>query len=247
MSKRGKAGHRKLPAGHFTHLDKIFWPKERFTKGDVIRYYERVADAILPYLRNRPMVLNRRMSIRKSSHRSLRLSRYARAAPAETSITWSATTRERCSISPISAASRCIHGIRVLHRSGIQTFCLSILIQAATHLVKSYVSRARSGRSLMRREDIAWLKPRAKPAFMSSCRCGHATISQRCGPPPKRSLGSSIAGCQGLRPGIPMRAGGRTEFISTMYATASVRRWRRLIRCGRSQEQPYQPRSNGGN
>ena len=59
MSKRGKAGHRKLPAGHFTHLDKIFWPKERFTKGDVIRYYERVADAILPYLRNRPMVLNR--------------------------------------------------------------------------------------------------------------------------------------------------------------------------------------------
>jgi bifunctional non-homologous end joining protein LigD len=42
-----------------THLDKVFWPKEGFTKGDVIRYYERVADVILPYLRNRPMVLNR--------------------------------------------------------------------------------------------------------------------------------------------------------------------------------------------
>ena len=42
-----------------THLDKIFWPKEGFTKGDVIRYYDRVADVILPYLRNRPMVLNR--------------------------------------------------------------------------------------------------------------------------------------------------------------------------------------------
>ncbi len=42
-----------------THLDKVFWPKEGFTKGDVIRYYDRVADTILPYLRNRPMVLNR--------------------------------------------------------------------------------------------------------------------------------------------------------------------------------------------
>jgi bifunctional non-homologous end joining protein LigD len=42
-----------------THLDKVFWPKEGFTKGDVIRYYGRVADVILPYLRHRPMVLNR--------------------------------------------------------------------------------------------------------------------------------------------------------------------------------------------
>jgi bifunctional non-homologous end joining protein LigD len=43
----------------FTHLDKIFWPKEKITKGDVIRYYERIADVILPYLRHRPMVLAR--------------------------------------------------------------------------------------------------------------------------------------------------------------------------------------------
>ena len=43
----------------FTHLDKVFWPKEGFTKRDVVRYYERVADVILPYLRDRPMVLNR--------------------------------------------------------------------------------------------------------------------------------------------------------------------------------------------
>lgn len=42
-----------------THLDKVFWPKEGFTKGDVIRYYDRVADVILRYLRHRPMVLNR--------------------------------------------------------------------------------------------------------------------------------------------------------------------------------------------
>jgi bifunctional non-homologous end joining protein LigD len=59
MKKRRKSARGLFPAGHFTHLDKIFWPKEGFTKGDVIRYYDRVADVILPYLRNRPMVLNR--------------------------------------------------------------------------------------------------------------------------------------------------------------------------------------------
>lgn len=42
-----------------THPDKVFWPREGYTKGDVIRYYERVAGTILPYLRDRPMVLNR--------------------------------------------------------------------------------------------------------------------------------------------------------------------------------------------
>jgi bifunctional non-homologous end joining protein LigD len=42
-----------------THLDKVFWPREGYTKGDVIRYYDRVANVILPYLRDRPMVLNR--------------------------------------------------------------------------------------------------------------------------------------------------------------------------------------------
>ena len=58
MRKRRRS-RRHEPKGHFTHLDKIFWPQERFTKGDVIRYYDRMADVILPYLRNRPMVLNR--------------------------------------------------------------------------------------------------------------------------------------------------------------------------------------------
>lgn len=42
-----------------THLDKVFWPKEGYTKGDVIRYYDRISNRILPYLKGRPMVLNR--------------------------------------------------------------------------------------------------------------------------------------------------------------------------------------------
>ncbi|WP_264558031.1 hypothetical protein [Flavobacterium sp. N1718] len=43
----------------FSNLDKIFWPVEKITKGDVIAYYEAVADAMLPYLFDRPQSLRR--------------------------------------------------------------------------------------------------------------------------------------------------------------------------------------------
>jgi bifunctional non-homologous end joining protein LigD len=42
-----------------SNLDKIYWPEEGFTKGDVIRYYEEMAPYILPYLKDRPLSLNR--------------------------------------------------------------------------------------------------------------------------------------------------------------------------------------------
>jgi bifunctional non-homologous end joining protein LigD len=42
-----------------THLDKIFWSEEKITKGDLIAYYEAVAPYILPYLKNRPIMLHR--------------------------------------------------------------------------------------------------------------------------------------------------------------------------------------------
>ncbi len=42
-----------------THLDKIYWPKEKYTKGDLIAYYETVGSYILPYLKDRPIVLYR--------------------------------------------------------------------------------------------------------------------------------------------------------------------------------------------
>lgn len=41
------------------NLDKVFWPKEKYTKGDVISYYDKVSRLILPYLKDRPMVMNR--------------------------------------------------------------------------------------------------------------------------------------------------------------------------------------------
>lgn len=40
-------------------LGKIFFPRDRITKGDVMRYYASVEDAILPVMRDRPLVLKR--------------------------------------------------------------------------------------------------------------------------------------------------------------------------------------------
>jgi len=42
-----------------TNLDKVYWPAEGYTKGDLIAYYEQVADALLPHLKDRPVHLNR--------------------------------------------------------------------------------------------------------------------------------------------------------------------------------------------
>ena len=46
-------------AVELTNLNKTFWPKEGYTKGDLINYYNRIADYILPYLKNRPLSLKR--------------------------------------------------------------------------------------------------------------------------------------------------------------------------------------------
>lgn len=43
----------------FTNLDKIFWPKEGYTKRDMLNYYYQVAPYMLPYLKDRPQSLNR--------------------------------------------------------------------------------------------------------------------------------------------------------------------------------------------
>jgi bifunctional non-homologous end joining protein LigD len=43
----------------FTNLKKIYWPAEKYTKGDLIDYYRAVSKWLLPYLGNRPVVLTR--------------------------------------------------------------------------------------------------------------------------------------------------------------------------------------------
>ncbi len=44
---------------HLTNLDKVYWPGDGYTKGDLIRYYQEISEFILPYLRDRPESLNR--------------------------------------------------------------------------------------------------------------------------------------------------------------------------------------------
>ncbi|MGZ8510252.1 MAG: DNA ligase D [Chitinophagaceae bacterium] len=43
----------------FTNLGKIYWPKEKYTKRDMLNYYYQAAPYILPYLKDRPQSLNR--------------------------------------------------------------------------------------------------------------------------------------------------------------------------------------------
>ncbi|MEX0608102.1 MAG: DNA ligase D [Balneolaceae bacterium] len=42
-----------------TNLDKVYWPDEGYTKYDLIDYYVKMADVIMPYLVDRPQNLNR--------------------------------------------------------------------------------------------------------------------------------------------------------------------------------------------
>lgn len=42
-----------------TNLNKIYWPKERINKGDLLNYYHAVASYMLPYMIGRPQSLNR--------------------------------------------------------------------------------------------------------------------------------------------------------------------------------------------
>ncbi|HEY0408340.1 MAG TPA: non-homologous end-joining DNA ligase [Pyrinomonadaceae bacterium] len=42
-----------------TKLDKVYWPEDGYTKGDLIKYYYEVSASILPYLADRPLIMKR--------------------------------------------------------------------------------------------------------------------------------------------------------------------------------------------
>ncbi len=42
-----------------SNLDKLFWPDEGITKGDLVDYYRQVAPALVPHLRGRPFTMRR--------------------------------------------------------------------------------------------------------------------------------------------------------------------------------------------
>src|SRR5688572_11037310 len=51
-----KVAGRSVPV---SNLEKVLYPKAGFTKGDVIHYYIRISDALLPHLKDRPLTLKR--------------------------------------------------------------------------------------------------------------------------------------------------------------------------------------------
>lgn len=55
MQTRNVGGHNLS----FTNLGKLYWPKEKVSKRDMINYYYQAAPFILPYLKDRPQTLNR--------------------------------------------------------------------------------------------------------------------------------------------------------------------------------------------
>jgi len=42
-----------------SNLDKVFYPRANITKGDVIDYYQRISETMMPYLKDRPIVMHR--------------------------------------------------------------------------------------------------------------------------------------------------------------------------------------------
>jgi bifunctional non-homologous end joining protein LigD len=44
---------------HLTNQNKVYFPDDGITKGDIIEYYNQIADIILPYLKDRPQSMNR--------------------------------------------------------------------------------------------------------------------------------------------------------------------------------------------
>lgn len=62
LEDRKRDGRLGLPDGDWldvTNLQKLFWPEPRFTKGDLLRYYARIAPLILPVVEDRPLVMKR--------------------------------------------------------------------------------------------------------------------------------------------------------------------------------------------
>jgi len=42
-----------------SNLDKVYWPEDGYTKGDLLKYYYDVSKYILPYLKDRPLIMKR--------------------------------------------------------------------------------------------------------------------------------------------------------------------------------------------
>ena len=62
IERGSNSGTLRLPDGEtleVSNLRKVFWPKLKITKGDLMRYYVRVAPHILPVVDGRPLIMKR--------------------------------------------------------------------------------------------------------------------------------------------------------------------------------------------
>jgi bifunctional non-homologous end joining protein LigD len=56
LAPRSEPSERTVP---FSNLTKVFWPDEGYTKGDLVDYYRAISPWLLPYLKDRPLVMTR--------------------------------------------------------------------------------------------------------------------------------------------------------------------------------------------
>ena len=61
IAENNKNKHSKIKRSNvkLTNSDKIYFPKEQVTKGEIIEYYQSISAYIIPHLKNRPLSLNR--------------------------------------------------------------------------------------------------------------------------------------------------------------------------------------------
>ena len=59
-ARKPKGGEKEVVAGiTLTNFSKVWFPKEKITKGDVLEYYQEMSKVILPAMKDRPLVLKR--------------------------------------------------------------------------------------------------------------------------------------------------------------------------------------------
>ena len=117
---RGKR-HIELEGKRFriSNLNKVYFPESGYTKRDLLAYYYRMADYILPFLKDRPLVLRRypdgikgQAFFQKNMSESLGLPDWFQTVPVDSEskgqrvhVRHRPTIALPCSISPDSAAS----------------------------------------------------------------------------------------------------------------------------------------------
>ena len=58
-SAANSSGPRSPKKIEFTNLDKVFWPEDGYTKGDLIDYYDKISPYLIPHLLDHPLVFER--------------------------------------------------------------------------------------------------------------------------------------------------------------------------------------------